>query len=113
MADKRIIEDISASHLRQLDALQRHSEGFLMRRVTLWGIRWTIGFTVIWAVVAYEPAWGWLWWVGAALAVLSLATILVGRGLLNRNFDQTRAAVEAQTAAELAEERVGRDTGKE
>jgi len=111
MSDKRIIEDISASHLRQLDALRQHSEGFLARRVTLWGIRWTIGFAVIWAVVAYEPAWRWLWWAGAALAVLSLAAILIGRGLLDRKFNQTRAAVEAQTAAALAEDAEERDTG--
>ncbi len=113
MTDKQTIEEISASHLQQLDVLQQHSEGFLKRRVTLWGIRWTIGFAVIWAVVAYEPAWAWLWWVGAALAALSLTMILVGRALLKRKFDQTRATLEGGTAAEPAEDARGQDSGKE
>lgn len=111
MTDKRIIEEITASHLRQLDALHRQSEGFLKRRVTLWGIRWTIGFTVIWAVVAHQPAWHWLWWVGGAVALLSLAMILVGRGLLKHNLEQFRATAEVRTAAELAEDGEERDTG--
>ena len=84
MPDESHTEEIFDSELQQLKALQEESEGFLKRRVTLWGIRWTIGFALIWGAVTYEPAWNWLWWAGAGLAVLSLTAILVGRALLNR-----------------------------
>ncbi len=104
MPDESHAEEIIDSELSQLKALQEESEGFLKRRVTLWGIRWTIGFALIWGAVTYEPAWNWLWWAGAGLAVLSLTAILVGRALLNRKFAQVEAkAAEARAAAQLAE----------
>lgn len=103
MAEKQESETHLESELLQLDALQNESESFLKRRVTLWGIRWSIGFALIWAVVSYQPAWNWLWWVGAALAVLSLGSIFLGRIILKRKFEQVRSSAEEvrATAEEL------------
>lgn len=95
MSEQEIAREIRESGRQQLDALRQQSEGFFTRRLVLWGIRWSIGAVLIWAVVAYEPAWNWLWWVGAAIAALSLTTILVGRMLLNRKFVQTATIAEA------------------
>lgn len=93
MVDEENDGEILEDEARQLHALQQDSEAFFKRRLILWGLRWAIGFAVIWAVVAYQPAWSWLWWAGAGVAALSLITILVGRVLLNRRLARSRAVM--------------------
>ncbi len=43
------------------------------RGLIVWTMRWTIGFTIIWATTAWTGRFDWLWWAGAAVAATSLA----------------------------------------
>ena len=87
-------EHLLESERGQLEALRAETEGFLTRRVTFWGLRWSLGFAVIWAVVSYEPAWHWLWWAGAALAALSLAALVLGHVALTRKLRKADRAID-------------------
>lgn len=65
------------------------------RRLLLWTIRWLITFGVIGAIVYFNPTLSWLWWVGAALALVSLGLVLVLHVVLQR-----RLALSHQRIAE-------------
>lgn len=47
------------------------------RRLVLWAVRWTLGFTAIGLITHLRPGLDWLWWAGGLLALISL-TITLG-----------------------------------
>ncbi|MDJ0608550.1 MAG: hypothetical protein QNJ67_06195 [Kiloniellales bacterium] len=87
-------EELLETERGQVEALRAETQGFLNRRVTFWGLRWSLGFAVIWAVVSYEPAWHWLWWAGAALAAVSLAALVLGHVVLTRKLKKADLAID-------------------
>lgn len=73
----------------ELDALRAGTTTFMRQRLVMWALRWIIGFALIAVIVWYHPDYSWLWWVGAIVALLSLAILLIGQRVLARKFDQT------------------------
>ena len=65
---------------------------FLRQRLSRWALRWTIGFAGILVVTFYFPDFTWLWWAGVGLAVLSLASMLIGQWLIARKLARSDAA---------------------
>jgi hypothetical protein len=82
---------VRASMYRQVSALQSDWSTFIRTRLLFWGVRWTIGFAVIWAIIAYVPEWWWLWWVGGATAAISMIALIAGHVVVQRKFSRTHA----------------------
>ncbi len=94
--------DILKTEREQLDALRIETESILTRRVTFWGLRWSLGFAVIWALVSYEPAWPRLWWAGVGLAAVSLTATVATHFILMRKFEKADLAIDrAQEVARV------------
>lgn len=71
----------------QIAELEAHAAGFapsLKRGLIMWAIRWLIGFGLIALAVKIWPSITWLWWVGAAVAGVSLLSMLVMQWVLQR-----------------------------
>lgn len=68
----------------ELEALTTEFFPSLKRAIVLWLLRWIIGFGVIAFVVTLWPSFAWLWWAGAAVAGLSLFSMLFMRAVLRR-----------------------------
>lgn len=42
------------------------------RFLTMWAIRWTIGFALVWWITTSYEGWFWLWYAAGAIALSSL-----------------------------------------
>lgn len=80
--DRRALDEVAATF--------SHS---VKRRLIMWCVRWTIGFGIIALVVRFWPALSWLWWVGAGVAVLSLALTVTMSWVVHRRVGMVRRAV--------------------
>jgi hypothetical protein len=76
-----------------LDQIRSDTTSFLKQRLVMWAVRWCIGFTIIWVVVSSWPNLDWLWWVGATVALASLAFLLLSRWLIFRRLDRTSSFI--------------------
>lgn len=77
-------ETNSKEQIAELQALTAPFAASLKRRVTMWAVRWVIGFALIAFAVQQWPSATWLWWAGAAVAGLSLVSMLVMQVVLMR-----------------------------
>jgi len=91
-------EDEFESPRDELDGISGDFSKFTRQRLIIWGIRWIIGFAIIWAIVSFQPQWSWLWWVGGAVALASLALLLSGQWLVNRQIKKTDATIRRASA---------------
>lgn len=82
----------------ELDLIGGDFSKFTRQRLIMWGIRWIIGFAIIWAVVSFQPNWSWLWWVGGAVALVSLALLLSGQWLVTRKIKKADATIKRLSA---------------
>lgn len=90
MTDGKLKDELTAE-LRQIEEASSH---FLFKRMFLWVIRWTIGFTIIGVLVHFYSGLSWLWWVGIAFASLTPVTSLIARFYMNRKINETREKIE-------------------
>ncbi|SDK63648.1 hypothetical protein [Microbulbifer yueqingensis] len=77
-------ETNSREQIAELQALTAPFAVSLRRRVAMWAIRWAIGFGLIALAVQQWPSATWLWWAGAAVAGLSLVSMLAMHVILLR-----------------------------
>jgi hypothetical protein len=94
MMDKRLLDE-------SVDALGRS----LKRRLAFWAVRWILGFVAIGFVVYTRPDLAWLWWVGAAVATLSLIAMLVLHYLVQRRVTSAHAKIAEYEKISLEAER--------
>lgn len=88
----KVGNELEAEFRADLEQLKNYEEGHTRetrKRLLLWAIRWAIGFGLIAIAVYFNPDWSWLWWVGAAVAALSLALIVVSSLFLKRKLART------------------------
>jgi len=97
----------------ELEGLRDESTLFVKQRLLMWAIRWIIGFAIISAVVAYQPQWSWLWWVGGGAALVSLVLVLAGDWLIQKRIDKSerRARELVAEVAELEERKASQTRG--
>ena len=79
----------------ELAAMSAGLSQSLIRRLVMWAARWLIGFAIVAAVVHFWPSASWLWWAAAAIAALSLASLVVMHALVQHRI----AAVQSSAAA--------------
>jgi len=91
--DDHASEDFSFDR-SELDAMRADTAVFMRQRLVMWGIRWTIGFGLIALVVWYNPDLTWLWWVGGAVALTSLAFLIVGQKLMQSRINKTESRIQ-------------------
>lgn len=77
----------------ELQSLRRGWSAFAGRRLVLWLIRWTIGFTLIGLVAALCPEMSWLWWVGIGFAILTPFTAMACQWLVSRKIREAETAL--------------------
>ena len=77
----------------ELDAIRAETDAFMRQRYIFWIIRWVIGFALIALIVWFYPDWSWLWWVGAGVALFSLAVLIFGQRALRHKMEQTERTV--------------------
>jgi hypothetical protein len=65
------------------------------KRLMLWVARWTIGFGLIWMIISYYPSMIWLWWVGGAVALVSLVALVVGAVLVERKLARVEGQIKS------------------
>ena len=78
----------------ELAAMSAGLSQSLKRRLVLWTVRWLIGFAIVAAVVHFWPSASWLWWASAAIAALSLVSLVTMHFVVQRRLGavQVRAA---------------------
>ncbi len=93
----------------ELSAMAAGLTQSLQRRLVMWAVRWLIGFGIVAAVVHFWPSAAWLWWAAAAVAVLSLVTLLLMHFVVQRRLQlaQTRIAEAEQIAQQLTDAQRG------
>lgn len=80
----------------------------LRRRLIAWAVRWTLSFLLIALIVWYWPEFAWLWWAGAIIAMLSLATMIAMHAyFLPRLAAKAEAAESAAAAADSLDDAPG------
>lgn len=96
----------SGEQIAELEALTAGFVPSLKRGLIMWAIRWAIGFGLIALAVKVWPSITWLWWVGAAVAGLSLLSMLVMQLVLQRKAASVHQRLDDldQMVAELEEE---------
>lgn len=80
---------------RELHEDESDARILVRRQLIFWVVRWIIGFALIGVVFYLTPGSGWLWWVAAALAALTLAYILGVAVLTRRRHERKQARVTA------------------
>lgn len=83
----------------------------LQRRLVMWAVRWLIGFGIVAAVVHFWPSVAWLWWAAAAVAALSLITLLIVHFVVQRRIGVAQARI--AEAELLAQQLAGAERGRE
>ncbi len=86
----------------EFDQLRADSATFIKQRLIIWAIRWTIGFALIFVIVAYWPSLSWLWWAGGIVALASLVFLLAGQWFIGSRIDRTTDRVR-KAEAEIRE----------
>lgn len=87
---------------QEIDAAAATLMKSIKRRLVLWAIRWVIGFGLIALAVRFWPNLGWLWWVGAAVASLSLVVMVAMHFFVQRRMAEVKARLEAAEAQAAA-----------
>ena len=63
------------------------------KRLTMWCIRWIIGFVLIALITNMYPKVQWLWIAGGAMALLSLCIILITSRAMLKRIGQTEEMI--------------------
>ena len=77
-----------------VDDMQAQMTARLKRSLSLWAIRWVIGLGLAFAIVVSTGQYQWLPWAAGAVALVSLAVILIMHVALTRKFASTRGAMD-------------------
>ncbi len=79
----------------ELKSLESSFDVSIKRKLLLWVVRWIIGFAIIAVVTSYFPGVSWLWYVGIAIAIISLIAIFAAKSILSRRFRIARSTIES------------------
>ena len=78
----------------ELHAISANVTQAVRRRLILWAIRWLIGFGAIAILTHFWSASSWLWWVGGAVAALSLGATLIMHFIMQRKIAAVRTKID-------------------
>ena len=78
------------TELRVAEAIDDRLAAHFKRSLALWAVRWVIGMGLAFAIVVFTGKYQWLPWAAAAVALVSLAVIVIMHRSLARRMSHAK-----------------------